>query len=71
MPARIKPRRTNSPRISPRLRAECQPDADFAPPLRYGVRDHAVDAEMPSSSAIAPAIASITSVNDVCAIDWS
>jgi len=39
--------------------------------LGDGIRHHAIDAEIPSASAIAAAIPSITRVNEVRANDWS
>jgi hypothetical protein len=54
-----------------RLCTQRQPDPDFARSLRDRIRDDAADADDPSTSAIAPAIASITSVKDARASDCS
>ena len=63
--------RTNIRFTSPCCAPEGQADPDLPRPLRHRVGDHAVDADDAEQSAMPPAIASITSVNDVRAIERS
>ena len=53
------------------LRAERDPDPDFPCPLRNRIRDDAVDADRAKNDVMPPAIASMTTVNDVRASDRS